>query len=493
MPGWDTTLIMSHSALRVRKSKRFMQNQTEVKADRISALPDSVLCHILSYLPTKNVVATSILARRWKLVWTSLQKLYFDDRQSRRLPGMMGDPMPRFEDFVERVLTGTQPTNITTFFMHCSRPVDLSSFHLWVCSAVRRNAREIELYLDQNHRVELPEELYVSPSVEVLKLMSDFLIKVPAGGTCFPNVKILTVQLESPENTLTEKLFCSCPSLEELSIQAYLNDEGPTTKFVISSSTLKRCTLWVATEGEMFTQAEYKVRITTPSLERLHIMSDIFGKFLVHDLNSLTDVILDIVYGEWSRVDPNRSIQLLQQLNNTTSLTVSYGMLCHLEVAVRAIGWAVLPVILSSSVHLQSLVLRKQSRFAVTEEQFGWIEGDIVPNCLLEHVKKIEITGVEGDEDELILVEYLLKYSSVLEVMVIFFKGSVSKLERRDIERSILQCERILGGVGENFLYMPSSLPDGDNIVEGVSVFSVHACVYGIVVAFYMKTIASCN
>ncbi|KAL9414424.1 hypothetical protein AB3S75_042819 [Citrus x aurantiifolia] len=459
MPGWDTTLIMSHSALRDRKSKRFMQKQTEVKADRISALPDSVLCHILSYLPTKNVVATSILARRWKLVWTSVQKLYFDDRQSRRLPGMMGDPMPGFEDFVERVLTGTQPTNITTFFMHCSRAIDLSSFHLWVCSAVRRNAREIELYLDQNDRVELPEELYASPSIEVLKLMSDFLIKVPAGGTCFPNLKILTVQLESPENTLTEKLFCSCPSLEELSIQAYLNDEGPTTKFVISSSTLKWCTLWVATEEEMFTQAEYKVRITAPSLERLHIMSDIFGKFVVHDLNSLTDVILDIVYGEWSRVDPNRSIQLLQQLNNTTSLIVSYGVQCaldhayhkwfpalshlqHLEVAVGAIGWAVLPVILSSSVHLQSLVLRKQSRFEVTEEQFGWIEGDIVPNCLLEHVKKIEIKGVEGDEDELILVEYLLKYSSVLEVMVICFKGSVSKPERRDIERSILQVQR---------------------------------------------------
>lgn len=171
-------------------------------------------------------------------------------------------------------------------------------------------------------------ELYASPSVEVLKLMSDFLLKVPAGGTCFPNVKILTMQLESPDNILTEKLFCSCPSLEELSIQAYLNDEGPTTKFVISSSTLKQYTLWVATEGEMFTQTEYKVRITAPSLERLHIMSDIFGKFVVHDLNSLTDVILDIVYGEWSRVYPNRSIQLLQQLNNTTSLTISYGVLC---------------------------------------------------------------------------------------------------------------------------------------------------------------------
>lgn len=38
-----------------------------------------------------------------------------------------------------------------------------------------------------------------------------------------------------------------------------------------------------------------------------------------------------------------------------------------------------------------------------------------------------------------------------------------------------IQCEIILGGVGEKFLYMPSSLPNGDNIVEGVSVFGVHA------------------
>ena len=114
--------------------------------------------------------------------------------------------MPGFEEFVDRVLTGTHPTNITTFFMHCSRPIDLFSFHLWVCCAVRRNARVIELNLDQNDRVELPEELYASPFVEVLKLMSDFLIKVPAGGTCFPNVKILSVQLESPENSFAAAL-----------------------------------------------------------------------------------------------------------------------------------------------------------------------------------------------------------------------------------------------------------------------------------------------
>lgn len=146
MAGWDTTLIMSDSALRVRKSKRIMQKRNQDKVNRISALPYSVLCQILSYLPTKYVVATSFLARRWKLVWTLLQKLSFDDRQCRRLPGMMCDPipgLPGFAEFVETILTRTHLMNITTFSVHCSRLVNLSSFHLWVCSVLRRHAQEI--------------------------------------------------------------------------------------------------------------------------------------------------------------------------------------------------------------------------------------------------------------------------------------------------------------------------------------------------------------
>lgn len=42
----------------------------KVCEDRISALPDDLLLHILSQIPTKDVVTTMVLSKRWRLVWT---------------------------------------------------------------------------------------------------------------------------------------------------------------------------------------------------------------------------------------------------------------------------------------------------------------------------------------------------------------------------------------------------------------------------------------
>lgn len=49
------------------------------RIDRISSLPDEILSHILSFLPTKYAVATSILSHRWIDIWTKIPVLHFYD------------------------------------------------------------------------------------------------------------------------------------------------------------------------------------------------------------------------------------------------------------------------------------------------------------------------------------------------------------------------------------------------------------------------------
>lgn len=316
----------------------------------------------------------------------------------------------------------------------------MSSFNAWVTSALMHYVRELELYLGQQNHIELPEDIYTSRSLEVLKLDSDFVITVPPSGICFPSVKILCVWLQYSDNNMTEELFCSCPSLEDLSINAYLNDDGPPTNFIISLSTLKRFAFRLAIEDNYFSQIEHTVMVTAPNLACLHIISDVLGTYMVHEQHSLKEGILDICYAQRQQIDPNHAIRLLKGVKKTKLLSVSTGIVSALDHAKEnvfplypelrylgvKVGWRVLPIILSSSSKIETVILKKQCWFEFTEKEFGWIEREIVAHCLVKHVKKIEIKGVEGDEDELRLVKYLLKCCRVLETMIIRCKGSIS-------------------------------------------------------------------
>ena len=44
---------------------------------KFGELPDSVLSDIISFLPTKEAIRTSILSKKWEYLWTSIPKLRF--------------------------------------------------------------------------------------------------------------------------------------------------------------------------------------------------------------------------------------------------------------------------------------------------------------------------------------------------------------------------------------------------------------------------------
>jgi ubiquitin-protein ligase len=87
----------------------------EHKIDRISELPDPILEHIVSFIPTKQLLQLSVLSKRWENVWTLfpipefVQHLFINNLR-KVPPNEKEEEIQRkkdeFKSFVERSLRG---------------------------------------------------------------------------------------------------------------------------------------------------------------------------------------------------------------------------------------------------------------------------------------------------------------------------------------------------------------------------------------------------
>ena len=80
LPQKTTSLIRLEESSDDRGTKRL--KHAPALDDRISALPDSILLAILSFLPTKGTIKTGVLSKRWAYLWTFTPSLRFTDTSS---------------------------------------------------------------------------------------------------------------------------------------------------------------------------------------------------------------------------------------------------------------------------------------------------------------------------------------------------------------------------------------------------------------------------
>jgi hypothetical protein len=71
---------MAESSTQSKAKRQKLSLEKDVVVDRISDLSESLLCHILSFLPTKRSVATRILSSTWNLLRSLVPKLDLDTR-----------------------------------------------------------------------------------------------------------------------------------------------------------------------------------------------------------------------------------------------------------------------------------------------------------------------------------------------------------------------------------------------------------------------------
>ncbi|KAM3744564.1 hypothetical protein ACB098_06G062300 [Castanea mollissima] len=185
-------------------------NSKATGVDRISNLPDSLLCHILSFLTTKEAVVTSILSNRWKTLWTLVPKLDFNSHQFKEISSSDEEQGPNqfnrygftFAHIVSRVwaLRNRNRNNanpLKQFRLYWHSDSDPIQVETWVHAALSHELEELELRICFPELFNFPSALFnYAKTLVVLNLMGNNVFVNPPSSALlgFPSLKTLHLE-----------------------------------------------------------------------------------------------------------------------------------------------------------------------------------------------------------------------------------------------------------------------------------------------------------
>ncbi|KAG2298246.1 hypothetical protein Bca52824_034718 [Brassica carinata] len=177
--------------------------------DMISSLPDDVINHILSFLPLKESAQTSVLSKRWRILFAFSSNLDLLEYKN--------DARRRFTKFVDGVLAVSGNSPIKKFTLSCRHS---SRTNRWTRNMLNRGSvLDLDLHLGIDD-VHLPSEIFACKTLVELKL-TGFCIKELPDDALLSALKKLFLKSVQFDMSLChvcafEKLLSACPVLEEL-------------------------------------------------------------------------------------------------------------------------------------------------------------------------------------------------------------------------------------------------------------------------------------
>ncbi|CDY32921.1 BnaC02g12050D [Brassica napus] len=208
--------------------------------DRLSQLPDDLLIKILSFVPTKCAVATSILSKRWLSLWTLVPGLVFEDFSEEENEEINEIHVRSLSQFVSGTLLLHKAAVLERVHLNSATECSPWEIGLWVRIAVDRFTLET-LQLRRVILSEVPCRLSF-PSLTKLRLLS---VKYSDDGSfsrivsnC-PILDDLVVETCHRDNVAT--FTVNLPSLQSLSVRNTVRESPPDDHLVvIHSQSLKQ-------------------------------------------------------------------------------------------------------------------------------------------------------------------------------------------------------------------------------------------------------------
>ncbi|GER43080.1 F-box/RNI-like/FBD-like domains-containing protein, partial [Striga asiatica] len=207
-----------------------IREQNMGSIDRLSSLQDDVICHILSFLPTKLSVATCVLGKRWRFLWAHVPCLDFsgDNFKKKRTQA---------SDIINRVIFLHKAKRMHTLTL---RNLKCNDYQLetWIMTAIERSIQNLYLQLEFNT---IPQSLFNCKTIVDLKLDNNRAPLSDVDNVSLPSLKKFNVSNVVCENDDALPRFLSgCPLLEELIMKfKFVEKDDYVGCITISSPTIK--------------------------------------------------------------------------------------------------------------------------------------------------------------------------------------------------------------------------------------------------------------
>ncbi|CAA7034863.1 unnamed protein product [Microthlaspi erraticum] len=408
------------------RSKKSRQRLKEL--DRISELPDPLICQILSHLAwAKEVVKTSVLSSRWRSLWLEVPNF--------KLSSVV------FPDF--RVLKSIGDTFFDSNRISCIQKLKLHIFEdddeeyrvgaesyptSWIDAAAKRKLQRLYVFMLPDYQSEIPISLYTCKTLVSLKLYG--MVLPGAGFVSLPCLKLMKLRnVRCPDEATFERLVSCSPVLQVLKIAGH---EDFHRAFPVHSLSLKKL------------QAKLErghVVIDAPLLGVLKIEDTSVENYVIRNLASSFKLDLTLLCGKlvYESAKRNSFRVFLSGISNVGEMVMSektfkvfhlysifepmpqFLYLSRLDATICPTDLKWLPAFLGCCPNLKSLVMglfyTDELRFLF--EQANQFSFSSVPECSLSSLESVDIDGICGNAADVKLVRYILENSIILKKLTL--------------------------------------------------------------------------
>ncbi|XP_074270434.1 F-box/LRR-repeat protein At3g26922-like [Silene latifolia] len=448
------TAIQQGSYLWLRIMELMPKNpEIDVDRDRLSELPDELIVHILSLMPTLEAVRTVLIGPRFGNLWKWVHTLWFGDADF--LDQMFGDGLwmndsikcGRFVIFVRNVLMLHKRLSIDTFRLsiqfsnHKDNLNIVDEVKMWLRFALDRQAKQI-MFFTRSDRQFMEDHLMLP------NLTSDYLDTLGLSGCRIDtqvhvNLKSLNYLLLN-QIIMTDEAFhrfvSGCPSLRKLCVlrpsviqKLCFSDPKIDTLSLLLRNPDNPCLLYCPNhknlELEIFNHLPEVIDVS--SIRYINVKDFLYATNTDEQVSALKMLLGKFKAAEVFQLSFNASVAFLMAIENIELLQTKWNCII-LEFFMFSEGCLLgLYQLIRSSGQLKELILRTRgSDTAAVVVQ--------LPPCVLPKLTTITLHGdVKPCSSQLKLLEFLLKSAPVLDKVVIIPLNELNGKDRLEFAKQV--------------------------------------------------------